>query len=438
MVKFALAAAVIGGILFAIVPNWREVNTFIEDKLQVLGNNFKREDESTSATVSITPVESFQLKISNNASIPRRFPGVIKPKRVSDVGFNRIGALEKVLVERGDLVSRGAVLAQLDVQLLKANRRALEAQHRAAKAKLQELLAGARSQTIEAARANVAAAEADRELAETSFERMKRLIESGATSRQDFDQTQAQLTSAEESLRAAEQALDELLAGTRTEQLDAQQAMLDELVAAIEQIDVQINESKIVAPFDAIVSDRYHDEGTIVSPGVNVLRLVETGKAEVWFGLPIENGKSLQQGQAMDLSVRGIKRPATFKTLLPELDEATRTQTAIFELEHDESLPIAFGELADLQLLLPIEQDGFWLPTSSLTKGDHGLWSVFAIVGNENEKTLEKRDVEILHVDSDHVFVQGTIKAGELIVRDGVQRLTAGQRVCEITETESQ
>ncbi len=90
------------------------------------------------------------------AELPRQFTGVVKPRRASQVGFNRIGVIDEILVERGDRIESDTVLAKLNTNLLNANLKAVQAQYREGEARLSELVAGPRAQTIESARAQVA------------------------------------------------------------------------------------------------------------------------------------------------------------------------------------------------------------------------------------------------------------------------------------------
>lgn len=408
---------------------WAEKATEYWQSLTSATRSLSDAENNLAANSTTTVVNTMRLEQQINTAIPRFFTGMVRPKRSSDLGFNRIGTLAQIFVNRGQTVRQGERIAKLDTRLIEANRRALQAELRAAQAHLNELRAGPRLQRIEAAKANVASARANRDLAKSSFERMQKLVEHGASSRQDFDEIQTKLRANSELLRAAEQELDELLTGTRIEQLDAQSAALDQLNAAIEQIDVQLAESEILAPFNAIISERFLDDGAIVSPGMPVVRLVDTDGAEVWIGLPIHQAQQLKADTTVRLKIEQQDIPAALQTVLPVLDPSTRTQTAIFSLQ-SESLPQqVFGSLAELQLELPIRDPGFWLPMSALTKNDHGLWSVFVVNSSAKPTTLERREVEILHLDTNRVYVRGTITQHEEIVAHGVQRLTNGQIV---------
>ncbi|MFO1064320.1 MAG: biotin/lipoyl-binding protein [Pirellulales bacterium] len=84
-----------------------------------------------------------------------RCSGMVRAKRKSDLGFERSGRVERVLVEQGERVDKDAVLATLNAELPQAQLRKLKADLQAAEAVLAEMIAGPRKEVIEAARAGV-------------------------------------------------------------------------------------------------------------------------------------------------------------------------------------------------------------------------------------------------------------------------------------------
>lgn len=393
-------------------------------------------EASTTSNVSRLTVPSALVQAAGVSEVPRAFSGLVKPVRSSDLGFKRTGRLVHVRVDQGDAVSQGAVLAELDTDSLLADLANARAQLSAAQARLAELVAGPRRETIQAARAQVVDLTAQLNLAKTQFDRRTQLRNSGAISAQEYDDAKFQVAAAEGRLNVSASQLEELVAGTRQEQITAQQASVQQLEAAVSRLEVDIDESQLRAPYAAVVSKRMFDEGAVVPPGTVVLRLVESGSAEVWIGLPPESLRELSVGQIYPLSVDSLEVKAALKTVLPELDPATRTQTAIFALDFGDELSateISFGQLARLHLTQTSQQNGFWIPTTALSRGQRGLWSLMVIQATPEQGpatgVIQRQDVEVLQVDSDRVLVRGTIQSGDRYVLSGIHRLTPGQAV---------
>lgn len=394
----------------------------------------------------------------DSINLPRQYSGTIKAARTSELGFKRTGILETVFVEQGASVAAGQVLAELDTESLRASLAEAQAQRDGAQAVLDELISGPRQQTIAAARAEVEDFESQRELAEIEFQRKQRLLAGRAISEQEFDDTRSLLRSVSQRLNAAKNRLAELEEGTRVERIRAQRAELARLDALVQRIEVDIRESRLRAPFDGTIAQRLLDEGSIVNVGQPVLRIVEQQDLEAWIGLPPDVAAGLEIGKTYPLTVEKHKLLGQLKTVLPELDPVTRTVTARFKVQPPDDVATATsdsvgqspsppanalaclplpGRMVRVRLEQSIRQPGIWIPYKSLARGQRGLWSVYVVSADSSSGSsasvglvrLERRDVEILQVDTDRALVQGELRSGDLIVAAGVHRVTPGQLV---------
>ncbi|MFO0940908.1 MAG: efflux RND transporter periplasmic adaptor subunit [Pirellulales bacterium] len=428
----ALLLATLAGICWT---SWEKLKSIAEmtiKQVQQFNQPEFRVKRAGELAETITPVSVMRATQLPSTELPRRFTGILKPQKASEVGFNRIGTMDEILVERGQKIQKDQVIAKLNVASLQANLKAVHAQYKAATARLEEMIAGPRSQTIDAARNQVEAAKAEVELARTVLGRAERLVGIGAVSKQEVDTATTTVKGKQEALKAAQNGLDELIAGTRDEQLRAQRAVLTELEAAQEQMKVQLDESVLRAPFAATVSERYLDPGSVCSPGVPVVRLVAVGAPEAWIGLPPEYLNYISIGQQFKLNVGKQQFSAKVKSILPEMDAGTRTNTVVFELLEGDNSSL-FGQVAEIELSKPIQETGFWLPMSAIVKGDQGLWAALALEETDSEQPskLLKRELEVIHVEAERAYVRGTIKDGDRVVASGLHRLTAGQLVQE-------
>lgn len=383
-------------------------------------------------------VESMSVQGVAQTTVPRIFTGVVKAKRVSEIGFNRIGTISEILVDRGQLCEKDTPLAKLNTHSVEANLKAVAAQRNAAASRLAEMLAGPRQQTIQSARNLVASANAELELAQVSLGRAERLVSIGAVSKQDVDAARTSMKAKRESLSSAQNALDELLEGTRIEQIQAQRAVLKELEAAAEQLQVQMDESILRAPFAGTISEKFLDVGTVCAPGAPAFRLVESVNPEVWVGIPSEYLSFVSQTDSHTFLIQNREYVAKVKAALPELDSATRTKTVVFEMQtaHGGSL---LGQVAEIRLQRVLKERGFWLPMTAILKGDNGLAAVFVLEKDANQTAqLSKRELQVLFVDADRAYVSGYLQDGDQIVSNGLHRLTHGQKVRLDTSVDNQ
>ena len=379
--------------------------------------------------VNVLPVNTTEVEPVDSYSTTQTYTGEVTALRTSEVGFERGGKLTEVLVEEGDRVSQGTPLAKLDTSNLQAQRQGLIAQKEQAQAVLAELENGARSEQIAAAEANVRDLQQQLELEKLKSSRRQYLYGEGAIAREELDEIDFNQKALSERLANAESNLDELQNGTRIEQITAQQAVVDRLTAEIKDLEITIAKSTLESPFNAIVSTRNLDEGTVVEPGSSIVRLVEDSSPEVKIGIPIAIASRMQLGSQQQVTIGGQEYDATVSSILPEVNTATRTRTVVLKLSSTAATEVSPQQIARLKVSQTNNTDGYWLPITALVKGDRGLWSCYALVSEDGESKAERRYLELLETQGDRVLVRGTIQLGDEIITDGTHRLVPGQLV---------
>ncbi len=328
--------------------------------------------------------------LENGYDVERVYGGEVRAGRTSVLGFRHAGAIDAIHVREGDNVEAGDFLAELDPEPLRAAREQAAAASRHARAQL-------------------AVAEAAQELARETTRRHRDLLERGHTSAQRFDEVRLDLASREAQVAVAS-------------------AELARAKAALRAAEVDLDRSRIHAPYTARIQTRHMDEGAMVTPGQPVLRVVEDARREARIGLPADVAETLTPGQPYRFRLGTRQLEGTLLHLLPEVDPRTRTVTALFALSGQDFVPAA-GTLIELALTRTVDASGFWLPLAALSEAQRGLWSVFVVVPDGDRERVERRLVEVLHTAENRVFVRGTLADGDSVVATGTQRIVPGQAV---------
>jgi len=375
------------------------------------------------------PVQTESAELISSYTIQRSYTGEIVARRRSELGFERSGTVINLFVDEGDRISAGQEIAQLDIRTLEAERQQLLAQKAEASATLQELRNGARAEDIAAARATVSEIKQQLSLAQRKTERRRELYLEGAISREDFDLEESNASALSYRLNQAQSDLDALLAGTRKETIAAQVARVQQLEASLQSLEVEVSKSVIRAPFNGRVSDRFMDEGSVVSPGTPAIALIEQGSLEARIGVPSNTANELRIGANYPIQVANQSYRGTLTTLLPELDSASRTATAV--LEFSPNFDLRVGETAQLLWNETQAIQGFWIPSTALLPGDRGLWSIYVLGESQgnNIYRVARRDIEVLHTEGDRTLVRGTLQSGDRIITSGTHRIVSGQKV---------
>jgi len=207
-----------------------------------------------------------------------------------DVAAKLGGRITEIFVNEGDFVHSGDVLAQMQIDVLEAQRneaRAYQAQAENAVTSAEAQVAVRRSE-LAAARAVVVQREAELDAAQRRLARSETLAEDGATSIQQLDDDRASVRRAEATLvaaraqatasRATIDAAEAQVVGARSASTAAE--------ATVARIEADIRDGQLKAPRDGRVQYRIAQPGEVVGGGGKVLNLVDLGDVYMTFFLP--------------------------------------------------------------------------------------------------------------------------------------------------------
>lgn len=308
---------------------------------------------------------------------PRDFVGVVRARYETDLGFRVGGKIVARLVNMGDRVHAGDVIARLDPEDLRLQ--------------------------VESAEAELAAATTNLTQISADFERYETLKARGYASIADFDRKTAAKGEAESRLARAKRALD--LARN------------------------QLEYSVLKAGADGVITATLAEPGQVVALGQPVVKLAHRGEKEAVVALP-ENWLDKARDAAASVTLwssNGRRYAARLRELSPQADQATRTYAARFTiLDPDDS--IALGMTATVTLKPAGEAMVAKLPLSAVLSRGSGA-SVY-VVSQAGELTL--RPVTVASFNEDDALITGGLSAGEKVVTLGVQKLEPGLKVRSI------
>lgn len=189
--------------------------------------------------------------------------------RQVELSFNNSERIAEVMVQEGDKVTRGQILARLDTSRLKPQVATAEAEVETQQAMVQKLHDGSRPEEIAQAQANVASAKADQTNADQQWRRLMALtgLTTGrAISQQDLDSSKAALGMAQARLDVSERALDLSEIGPRKEDIAQGEAQLRAAQGQLELLRRKFVNAELVSPCDAVVRSRLLEPGDMASP----------------------------------------------------------------------------------------------------------------------------------------------------------------------------
>lgn len=196
--------------------------------------------------------------------------------RQAALAFNNSERIEAVLVEEGDPVVKGQVLARLETGRIAPLLDQARAQADAQAEVVRRMENGSRPEEIALSKANADAAKVSAADAKRRHERLDALKDSSGVSAQDLDSAKAAADSAAAQALAAEKNYELVKAGPRAEDLAQAKASLQAAKAQAALLEKQLADAVLVAPSDGIIRARVMEPGEMASPQKTVLTLALT------------------------------------------------------------------------------------------------------------------------------------------------------------------
>ena len=203
---------------------------------------------------------------------------------------------------------------------------------------------------------------------------------------------------------------------------DLDNANSEELIAKsqYEFYKVKLEQTKLIAPFDGVIQNRYLDTGSVINGGIPIVEILGSKNVEAHISIPLKFIDKLNIGNSYNFKI-GNKRPkGVLARLAPMTPGGSDNRLAIFNFD-------TFfdpGSIAELKLSLNMEGRGTWVPIKSLSQSEQGIWAVYTV----NDKKVVVRDfVEILYFEGEYAFVNGTLNDGDLVVLGGAQKIIEGK-----------
>jgi len=181
--------------------------------------------------------------------------------------------IAEILVQEGDWVKKGQLLAVLHTELLEARLDEVKALLEAQQQAVNRLKAGSRPREIAKVRAEQIAAKSEAKSAKDSAKRLQALLPKKLTSADDVEVAQAKADAAIAQAEAARQAWMLLVEGPRKEDIALAEALLKAKQAAARLVKQQLKDTRLVSPSDGVIRNRILEPGDMVTPQSAILTL---------------------------------------------------------------------------------------------------------------------------------------------------------------------
>lgn len=216
------------------------------------------------------------------------------------------GRVAKILVEEGQKVHAGDVLAVLEAPDVAAKLTQAEGAEAAAAAQSRKAQKGAREEQIQGAYELWQKAIAGRQVMEKSYARVKRLHDEGVTTTQKLDEVVAQRDAAIATERAAKSQYDLAKNGAQLEDKQAAAAVVQRAEGAIREVRSYLKETVLRASLDGEVTDIFPSLGELVGTGAPVMNVALMDKMWVAFNVREDHLSQIKMNAVVDAVVPAL------------------------------------------------------------------------------------------------------------------------------------
>ncbi len=240
--------------------------------------------------------QAHELKLSGNVDI-----------REISLSFRQSDRIAEVMADAGDTVKKGQVLARLDSSELSLTRSNVAAQLAAQQSAVDKLHHGNRSEDIRQAEEKVRAAKATAAYAAGVYSRRQQVYDSvEGISTQDLDSARSQADTANAQAAEAEQALQELVAGPRTEDVSQAEYSLQALQDELSRQDYLLSQYELRAPADGVIRSRLLEAGDMASSTSPVFKISLLDKKWVRVYVKETDLGKVYEGQAARIYIDSL------------------------------------------------------------------------------------------------------------------------------------
>ena len=218
------------------------------------------------------------------------------------------GRIERLLVHEGDVVYKDSLVAVISSPEIEAKKMQAQGALGAAKAQASKARNGARSEDITALKAMADRAQEAATLAKNTYNRVQKLYNEGVLPLQKRDEAETQMKATQSAADAARAQYNQAVAGARSEDKAAANALVMQAKGANAEVDAYLEETKIRTPITGEVSLKLAEEGEVVGSGMPIIAVTDLNDSWAVFHLREDYLKNVSKGKKFYLQVPALDR----------------------------------------------------------------------------------------------------------------------------------
>jgi multidrug efflux pump subunit AcrA (membrane-fusion protein) len=369
----------------------------------------KEEKEAEApAPVQVTAVtqDTIRRVVAGDGVLWARDQASVTPKIAAPV--------QRFLVQRGDHVKQGQLLAVLESRDLIASQGESAAQLAQAEANLRATTSAQVPESVVKAQTDLESAKETEEAAKRLVANREKLFQQGALARKLVDDAQVSYAQAHGAFLAAQEHLRALESVGKGEQIKTASAQVAAARSHLQASEAQTGYSQILSPISGVIADRPLNAGEMATPGTPLLTVMDISKIVARANVPQNQAGSVRIGQPATISQAGVAEPVEGKVIVvsPAAD-ANSTTLQVWVQADNPGETLKPGTSVHVAIMTEVLKAATVVPVSAILPGEEGGTACLVI---DSASVAHRRPVQLGVRDGNKVQILNGVRPGEEVV----------------------
>jgi RND family efflux transporter MFP subunit len=340
--------------------------------------------------------------------------GILCPRDQAAVTPKIASPVQRFLVQRGDHVKQGQLLAILESRDLTAGAAESQAQLAQAEANLRSTTSAQVPEAIVKAQTDVDSDQQAEDAARKLLDNREKLFQQGALARKLVDDAQVAYAQAHGALVAAQEHLRTLQAVGKQEQIKTASSQVEAARSHLQSSQAQVSYSQIVSPISGVVADRPLYAGEMATPGSPLVTVMDISKIIARANVPQNQSASVKVGQPATITQLDTNQtvPGTVTVVSPATDPNSTTIQVWVQADNPGE-QLKPGTSVHVAIMTEVIKATPVVPIAAILPGEEGGTACLVISA---DNIAHRRPVKLGVREGDKVQILNGVRPGEEVV----------------------
>ena len=340
--------------------------------------------------------------------------GMLFPRDQASVMPKIAAPVQRFLVQRGDHVKQGQLLAVLESRDLTAGAAESQAQLAQAEANLRSTTSAQIPESVVKAQTDVDTARQTEDAAKKLLDNREKLFQQGALARKLVDDAQVAYAQAHGALLSAQEHLRALQSVGKEEQIKTAASQVEAARSHLQSSQAQVSYSQIVSPISGVVADRPLYAGEMATPGTPLVTVMDISKVIARANVPQNQSASVKVGQPATITQVDTNQTVEGKvTVVSPATDPNSTTIQVWVQAENPGEQLKPGTSVHVTIMTEVIKATPVVPIAAILPGEEGGTACLVITP---DNIAHRRSVKLGVREGDKVQILNGVRPGEEVV----------------------